>query len=67
MVSEGDEFRSGGSAFRRIQAEASHFDAVKERNSRVVTTTGAFVTVIEDPALSILKKDSHITEPSRNF
>jgi len=50
----------------RLQDETLHFDAVKERNSRIITTAGAVVTVVEDPALSILEKDSYVTEPSRN-
>ena len=51
----------------RLQDKASHFDAVKECDSRVVTAVGAVVTVVEDPALSVLKKNPHKAEPSGNF
>ena len=53
--------------FGQPAGRASHFDTVKERYSCVVTTAGAIETVVEDPALSILKNDSDITASARNF
>ncbi len=50
-----------------ITGKNSQLNAVEKRNARVIAAAGAVKAVVEDPSVPILKLDSNVAEPPRDF